>query len=157
MNTAKSVRLYVILSSILFALILTVLPLPTSLIPYWPQWVALVLIYWLFYVPEKVGLFFAWVIGLIVDGLQGVLIGQIAFAYVLMAYLTIQVSHRVRLFPLWQQSITVFLLIGCALVFLQWTRHLAGISGVNQQFWYSALTSMVLWPGIKLILASNNE
>jgi rod shape-determining protein MreD len=136
----------IIVASFVVALILTVLPLPSWLDPVRPEWVALVLIYWCMALPNRVGVGFAWIIGLLLDVLRGGLLGQHALSLAIVAYITLQIYQRLRLFPLWQQAVSVVVLITLHLLLQVWIK---GISGEAVQAWtflIPALSSMLLWP-----------
>jgi rod shape-determining protein MreD len=78
-----NLRYFVIFLSLLTGLILMILPLPESVLYYRPHWVALMLIYWSLALPERVGLWFAFFSGIVVDVSQGTLLGQHALALVI--------------------------------------------------------------------------
>ena len=71
-------------------MVLAVMPLPGSVPPELgylrPDWVVMVLIYWIIALPHRVGIVTAWGTGLIVDVLLGSLLGQHALAYIVIAY-----------------------------------------------------------------------
>ncbi|HET7656217.1 MAG TPA: rod shape-determining protein MreD, partial [Luteimonas sp.] len=62
-------------ASLVVALLLGLLPLPVWLQPYRPNWLALVLVYWLIEAPERVGLGVAFLMGLVADLAFGGLLG----------------------------------------------------------------------------------
>ena len=93
-----------ILVSFLVAMMLTSLPLPETAIIYRPDWLILVLIYWCMAIPERIGIFTGWMLGLLLDVMYGSLLGQNAMAFSIIAYLVNILHLRVRMFPLWQQS-----------------------------------------------------
>jgi len=72
-NSGKT--FFVIGISLLMSLVLTILPLPAWASWWRPQWVFLVLIFWMLTLPYRVGLGVAWIMGLIVDLLLGTTLG----------------------------------------------------------------------------------
>ena len=54
---------WIILGTLVLAALFTVLPLPDWLEAYRPEWVALVVIYWVVALPDRIGLFSAWITG----------------------------------------------------------------------------------------------
>ena len=60
---------WVIILTLLIALILSVIPLPESWLPYRPDWILLVFSYWVIALPHRIGLLWAFVWGLIFDAL----------------------------------------------------------------------------------------
>ena len=71
--------------TLLLGMVLSVLPLPDFVPPELgfvrPDWVAMVLIYWILALPHRVGLITAWIAGLGMDVLLGTLLGQHALSY----------------------------------------------------------------------------
>ena len=63
-----------------------------------PDFVALVLVFWCMRQPRLVGLGAAWALGLITDAGNGVLLGQHALAYSILAFLGIWLSRRILWF-----------------------------------------------------------
>jgi rod shape-determining protein MreD len=101
----------VILLSFLVAFLLMVLPLPEWARSFRPQWYTLVLIYWCMASPQRVGVGVGWLTGIIVDVLTGTLLGQHALSLSVIAYITQKLHQRLRLFPIWQQSLSIFSLL----------------------------------------------
>jgi rod shape-determining protein MreD len=141
-----------ILVSFLVAMMLTSLPLPETAIIYRPDWLTLVLIYWCMAIPERIGIFTGWMLGLLLDVMYGSLLGQNAMAFAIIAYLVNMLHLRVRMFPLWQQSVMVFLLVILHLAISAWIRGIAGQFFVTWTYWIPALTSALVWPFIFIVL-----
>jgi len=141
-----------ILASFLLAMMLTSLPLPESVIIYRPDWLALVLIYWCMAIPGRIGIFTGWILGLTLDVMYGSLLGQNAMALSIIAYLVNVLHLRVRMFPLWQQSVMVFLLIIVHLAINAWVRGVSGQFNITWTYWMPALTSALIWPFLFIVL-----
>jgi rod shape-determining protein MreD len=137
---------WIIVASFLAALVLTILPLPDWLGMIRPEWVALVLIYWCMALPGRVGVGFAWIIGLLLDVLRAGLLGQHALSLAIVAYITLQLYQRIRVFPLWQQAVSVFILILLHLLLQLWIKGISGSPPPALAFLLPALSSMLLWP-----------
>ena len=112
MSEVRSNGTWVIVASLFAALIFSTMPLPHMIEWGRPEWVALVLIYWVIALPYRVGVSTAWVVGLLMDVLNGTMLGQHALSLSIIVYFTFMLHLRVRVFPLWQQCLTVFVLIG---------------------------------------------
>ncbi|WP_019569544.1 MULTISPECIES: rod shape-determining protein MreD [unclassified Thioalkalivibrio] len=138
--------------SLLAALALAIVPLPAGLALLRPEWVALVLIYWAMAFPQRVGVFTAFGAGLLLDVLQGQLLGQNAVAMALVAYLTIQLHSRLRVYPLWQQMIVVTGLIALYKLTALWPQGLAGLPPGTPWYWAPVLSSALIWPLIFVLL-----
>jgi rod shape-determining protein MreD len=143
---------FVILSTLLAAMVLAIMPLPEWAVPFRPQWYTLVLIYWALALPERVGVGIAWLVGILVDVMTGTLLGQHALALSLITFVTIKTHQRVRLFPLWQQSVTVLLLLSLEKLLSLWVIGAVGQPAPPPSFWAPPLVGMLLWPWVFIIL-----
>jgi rod shape-determining protein MreD len=153
MNTpAKNHGGGVIFVTFVVALMLTALPLPEWAVNWRPAWVAMVLIYWCMALPHRVGIGIGWVLGLFLDVLQGTLLGQNAIGLALLAYFTLKSHQRVRMFPWAQQALLVCLFVLVYLLLSLWVRGIMGVPPKSWTYWMPAITSMVLWPWLFIIL-----
>ncbi|MEY1662676.1 rod shape-determining protein MreD [Isoalcanivorax beigongshangi] len=96
----------------LLAAVLELLPLPDWLALGRPEWMTLVLLYWVVALPHRVGVFVGFGVGLFQDVLLGTVLGQHAVALALVAYMVLALHKRLRVFPPLQQSVVIFLLVG---------------------------------------------
>jgi rod shape-determining protein MreD len=143
---------WVIVLSLVVSLMLAIMPLPSWATVWRPDWVALVLIYWCIATPQRVGIATGWLVGITRDVLNETLLGQQALSLCLIAYLSVRLHRRIRLFPLWQQAIGVFVVITVEQLFRAWIRGIQGQPLVDVSFLYPALTSMLLWPWVFILL-----
>jgi rod shape-determining protein MreD len=134
------------------ALLLQMLALPDWAETLRPDWVALVLVYWCIAVPERVGVGVGWLAGLMLDVANGALLGQNALTLAVVAYLALRLHQRIRLFPLWQQSVSVLLLITLHLMLVLWIKGAMNQSTGAWSYWLPAISSMLLWPLIFVVL-----
>lgn len=143
---------WIIALSFLVAFMLTAMPLPDWAVDWRPLWAVMVLIYWCMALPERVGIGTAWVLGLLLDVQQGTVLGQNALGMCLIAYVTIQSHRRIRVSPLLQQAIVVFTYVVLFQFVTMWIRGIMGVPPPGWEFWLPALTSMLLWPWLFIIL-----
>ncbi len=149
----KPARLWpTVLLSLLAGLVLTLIPLPGWLQPWRPSWIALIVIYWLIYEPRRVGLMTAWISGLMLDTLRGVLLGQHALALVVIGFFALRFHLRIRVFPIGQQTATVFMLIALYEFMLYWVDGVSGEPGGDWRRWLGVVSSAAVWPVVTLLL-----
>ncbi len=146
MNSPRAQGLWLIMLTVILALALSIIPLPASLEPWRPEWTVLVLIYWSLALPERVGVGIAWVIGLFQDVLVATPLGAHALGFALAAYLTIQLYQRIRNVPVWQQAITVLLVLLLVRATLLLAYGLVGNPIGEWRFWLPAISSTLAWP-----------
>lgn len=146
----RPARVRTIVASFAVALFLDFLPWPDLRLV--PDFVALVLSFWCVRQPRLVGLGVAWALGLVVDAGNGVLLGQHALAYSLLAFLAIWWSRRILWFgPLLQAlHVAVMLLIAQTLVLL--VRLAAGDAFPGWALYVGPLAAALLWPMITWLL-----
>lgn len=145
---------WIITATFVIALMLTILPLPEWGQTIRPAWMAMTLIYWCIALPDRIGVVIAWCIGLVLDVASGALLGQNAIAFAFIAFLSIKLHQRIRLFPLWQQAMSVMVLIALFQMLTLWIRGSIGHSTPDWAYWTPSLTSMLVWPMVFTLLRS---
>lgn len=151
--SGRARNVWVIVMSLVFAGVLSVVPLPVWIELWRPDWVALVLIYWVIALPHRIGLFSAWIVGFLIDVLEGTLLGLNAVLLATMAYIALTLYQRLRMFTPLQQSMTILMLIGTGQLIVFWVQTATGQNTAdNLTFVLSALTSALLWPLIFVTL-----
>lgn len=143
---------WIIILSLFVSFMLAIVPLPAWATVWRPDWVAMVLIYWCIAVPQRVGVATGWLVGIIHDVLNDVLLGQHALGFCLIAYVSVRLHRRMRLFPRWQQALMVFGLVALSQLLYTGLRSILGYPQERWSFIYPAVTSMILWPWLFVIL-----
>lgn len=143
---------WVILATLLAALVLTLIPIGRAAAWWRPEWLLLVLVYWTIALPHRVGLVTALAVGLIVDVMEGAPIGQHMASLGLVVTVARLMYQRVRVFTLPQQAGVVFILAGTHQLIGQWLMGLEGVRPGGFAFLYPAFSSALLWPPLMLIL-----
>lgn len=143
---ARQVRVWPVLVAFVAAVAMDILPLPDALQPFRPPFAVLVLIYWTMMWPERFGLATAVILGLGLDILHGQLLGQNALVLSVVSYLTLRFHLQIRIFPLWQLTVTIFALltIGALLQFV--IEGIAGFSLGSYSRWIRVLSGTLIWP-----------
>lgn len=143
---------WVIGLTFIVALWLAIIPLPLWAQTGRPALVAMVLIYWVIALPERVGIGIAWMVGLVQDIVEGTSMGQNAFALAIVAYLALILYQRLRMYTPLQQAGVVFILIGLNQLLCHWVQTLTGTVSPNLLFLLPALVSALLWPLLSVFL-----
>lgn len=134
------------------AIIMNILPGPAWAEPFIPDWVALTLVYWCMAVPHRVSVGTGWTLGLILDVLYGSLLGQHALAKSVIAFLTVRLHPQLRMFPRWQQAVSVLVLLVINQLILVWIRGAIGQAPGTLAYWTTSIAGMVVWPWLFVIL-----
>ena len=132
----------IIVVSILVSIILMLIPLPDSIRLLRPEWVVLALIYWTMATPRQVSVGYAWAVGLIMDLIMGGALGVFAFCYALIIYIVSVVHLRLRQYPIWQQTVSIFsLMLLMHLLLLLITPRT-----IDWSFGLPVISSTLIWP-----------
>jgi rod shape-determining protein MreD len=129
-------------------LLLSVSPLPQFMEILRPLWLGLLLAFWCLNVPSKVGITTAWVLGLAEDVLYGTLLGQNALILSLTTFLILSLQQRMRMFPMWQQSLVIFVVLGVTQLVQLWLSALTGNRQPTLALLLPAVVSGLLWPWV---------
>jgi rod shape-determining protein MreD len=148
---------FVILTSFIIAIFLAIMPLPTWAVWFRPVWVPLVLLYWVMALPHRVNLGVAFSLGLVLDVLEGTLLGEHAFALTVMVYLATKIYRQFRVFPPAQQVLSIVLLLLVYQFFLFWIQGMAGHPISSWLFCLPLLTSGLLWPWLATVLRDSKR
>lgn len=143
---------HVIAISLIIAMALTILPMPEAISSFRPEWIALVLLYWIMALPHRIGINIAWIMGLCLDVLKGALLGQHAMALAVLAFMMLHLSLRIRVYPPWQQSVMVGIILFVYHAILLWIYDMTGTIDFNWQYWAPVLIGALLWPWVYIIL-----
>ncbi|WNO09575.1 rod shape-determining protein MreD [Teredinibacter sp. KSP-S5-2] len=144
-SSQKGLGVFVLLTT-LVGLLAAIFPLSSSLKPLRPELLCLLVIYWVIWAPQKVGILYAWLVGLVQDIVEGVVWGGHAMALALVAYVCVVSYQRIRSYSVWHQSLWVFVLVGVHQVVVNWIQGLAGYHSPAQVLLLSILSSAMFWP-----------
>lgn len=137
-------------TSLIIALLLDMLPL--GRVPWMPDFLALVLVFWNVHQPQRVGIGLAFMFGLGMDVHQSALLGQHALAYTALSFFATMIHRRLLWFSVPSQALQVLPLFAVAHgveiiirissggIFPGWTLLLA------------PLAESLLWPVVSVML-----
>jgi len=138
--------------SFLSAFILTLLPMPDWTAWLRPAWILMVVIYWIIVLPNRFGIATAWFAGILLDVLNGTLLGEHALAMTVAAFLAVRMQIRFRMFPWIQQAFGILLMVFVYQLILFCVQGFAGQPFVRWLYWLNPVTSMLLWPWVFNVL-----
>lgn len=144
------VRMATIVGSFAAALLLDFLPWrEVALVP---DFVALVITFWCVQQPRLVGLGAAWLLGLLIDAGNGVLLGQHALAYSLLAFGGVTLSRRILWFTVPRQALQVGALLVAAELVALLVRLAAGAEFPGWTILVGPALGAALWPLATFVL-----
>jgi rod shape-determining protein MreD len=147
---------WVILVSLIFAMVLMVVHLPASW-PDWlgwirPNWLLLVLFFWVVELPHRIGLIATWVVGLLVDALLAHPLGLNGFVLAATTYVAWRFYERLRMYSVVQQCGVLFVMIFVAQLLQATVIGVAHERLWNWSLLLVPLASVLMWPLVYLIL-----
>lgn len=148
MVSTRSRNGWVVWLTFLIGMLLSVSPMPPFAEVFRPMWLALLLAFWTLALPHRVGMTTAFVLGLAEDVLYGTLLGQNALVLTLITFLVLSLQQRLRMFPMWQQSLVILVIFGLAQLIQLWLSALTGNRLPTLALIWSAVISALLWPWI---------
>ena len=131
--------------SMFLAFLCLMLPWSGLLLKVRPDFILLVLIFWLIRAPNLCNIGTAWVLGLLVDLATGGTFGQYALAYTITAFFAIAYQRRLVLFNSTQQIFYVFLLLIISQLILLTLKIFAGAHSLGWSYFLPTITGVILW------------
>lgn len=128
------------------AIVLELISLPELLATMRPEWLVLTQFYWLLRRPDKVGIATAFGIGIVLDVIVGSYLGVHALALCIVSYLVLGMHKRLKLYPLGQQSLVVFVVCALNLLLVYVLQMSLSYAGDGLQILWQAMASAVVWP-----------
>ncbi len=118
----------------------------------WPQWLMLVMAYWILELSRCVSMFRGVLFGLVLDLGRGVVLGQHPLMLVVGIYLLQQHRLRVRFYPMWQQTAVLAGILLLQQLLQGGVYRWLGL-GVEWQTWaWTVASSAALWPWLFLFM-----
>lgn len=138
-----------LLFTLIISMVLTILPMPHLVTGLRPLWTLLFVFYVQFYLPRYFNYFFIMLVGLCLDVLCYTIMGEHAFALLLVTLLTANKSRRFYCFSLGQQMLYIALFCATYQSIMVLLEAFLGYYVDVKIALGSALTSMLLWPSMK--------
>ena len=147
MNTIHPLRLFIVLFlSSFVACVLSIVELPDWLFYFRPDWLALVVIYWILALPKHVSLIYGLLNGLFLDLMLVKPLGLNALGFVLIAYFTSHWFSQIRALSLWQQCLLLALLISICKLLIGFVALMTTEFVFTYYYWYSVIGNLLFWP-----------
>ncbi len=136
--------------SLLVALLLDMLPF--GRVPWMPDFLALVLVFWNVHQPLRIGIGLAFMFGLGVDVHQSSLLGQHALSYTTLSFFATMIHRRLLWFSVPTQAVQVLPLFLAAHLVELTIRLINGNVFPGWTFLLAPMLEALLWPVVSVIL-----
>ena len=139
-------------SIMLLTTVLTIMPMPDFLNGITIEWVAMSIIFFSIMNVSLMGIFAAWIIGLLLDLLQGGLLGENALIFSVISYLSYRFRFQIRVYPDWQIMIVILFLLSFGNLISLWIKGFSGRILFVSEDWLSVVCAVLIWPIFMRIL-----
>lgn len=119
-----------------------------------PDFMLVVLLYWLLRAPHLCHIGTAWVVGILVDLATGSLLGQHALAFTLTAYIALSFQRRLVLFTVIQITFYVLSLLFFARLVILILKLFAGNDAPSWHYFWPVITGILLWQVLRIAFGS---
>jgi len=113
-----------------------------------PELVCLLVIYWIFSVPQHLGLTFAVLVGFVQDLIGQSVWGGHSIALALVAYICLTSYQRIVSYSIWHQTLWVLVIVGIHQLAIVWVLGLAGYPTGFIAFFIPILVTALFWPPV---------
>lgn len=148
----KPVKRRFIFMTLLLAVLVEMIPLPHGSTRWLPDFISLVLLYWVINQPRRVNVGIAFLMGLVADISTAGMLGQHALAYSVTSYLALSRQRQLIMFNLGQQALSVLGLMLCNQSIMVVARMLTGSAFVGWSYFLPPLIGALLWPLLTKLL-----
>ena len=141
-----------VLLTVVVALVLTVLPLPSWLDAVRPAFLVITVLYWSIAAPRVGGIGLGFFSGVALDVFRGAVLGQHALALTAITYVAVREHQKIRLKPSFQQALIMLgALVAYEFILFAidgWTGH----PMTSPLRWIHTLTGALIWPVASAVL-----
>lgn len=141
---------FFIWTSLIAALLLDMLPL--GRVPWMPDFLALVLVFWNVHQPQRVGIGLAFMFGLGIDVHQSALLGQHALSFTALSFGATMIHRRLLWFTVPSQALQVLPLFALAHGVEIIIRMISGGTFPGWLLLIAPLAESLLWPVVSVML-----
>tara|TARA_Y100000741_G_C18160253_1_gene520881 strand:- start:300 stop:785 length:486 start_codon:yes stop_codon:yes gene_type:complete len=145
MNKKLNNLIFVWLIMLLTAM-MTIMPLPEFFNGIRIEWVAMAVIFFSIMNVSLMGVIAASIMGLLMDLLQGGLLGENALILSVISYLSYRFRFQIRVYPDWQIMIVTLFLLSFGNLISLWIRGFNGRVLFITEEWVSIFIAALIWP-----------
>ena len=150
----RPANLAMVYLSLLLAVLCQLFPWVGQGVIFRPDFMLVVLLYWLLRAPDLCNVGTAWFVGLLVDLATGSLLGQHALTFTMTAFIGLSYQRRLVLFNAWQLTAYVLALLVFERVAILLLKLFAGNDSPGWHYFWPIVTSMLLWQCMIFIFGS---
>ena len=146
MRTINQTPVWLVCISFVAGILLTIFPLPQWLVWWRPQWMLMILFFWVITAPTYYGVGVAWVVGLLTDMATGTPLGQHALPFVVLVYIALKTHVILSHSPRFQQAILVGFFALAFILLQSLILHFRGLPAHVWLWGLSVFPTIIFWP-----------
>lgn len=132
-------------------LILEIIHLPASISPFRPDFMMLLLIFFIYSDPQRINIITAWLCGIVLDFLTGAPLGINGLTISVQLYVMMFYFPRFLSFRIFQQMAIICAVNFVCKVLMFWLGHIIRYADGEYSAGYQTLSTMLFWPVIFII------
>ena len=141
-----------VIISVFLGLALMLVQLPSELFFFWPDWIALLVVFWALTQPDRFGPWLAFLIGTLLEVLFVRNFGVLGFGLATLAYMVNRLSQQLRILSRWQQTLLIGVFLMIFKLLTGWFYGLVSDFTITMEYWYSVIGSILVWPFLYILL-----
>jgi len=141
---------WAVMVSSFVALVLMLIQLPSWMFYFWPDWIALVVVYWALVTPNRFGPVMGFIIGTLLEVVFVRKFGVLGLGLAVLAFIVNSSHQQLRVLSMWQQMILVG--VGVFKLITGWFYGLVTDFTITTEYWYSLIGCVVIWPFAFILL-----
>ena len=145
-DSYREIPLRIVIGSFLMAILLDFMPFPFDVFFWLPELTALALLYWVMYLPNRIGMGTAFLIGLLVDVGTAASLGLHALSYTVMVFFVLLYHRQIMLYGHVMQILVVLALLLCNQTVLVVARLFLNRQIITLQSFIAPIVGALLWP-----------
>ena len=131
---------------------LTTIPTPQAIFYFWPDWIALIVVYWALMAPDRVGPWVGFVFGTLLEVLFVRDFGVLGFGYAMLAFAVNRTHLQLQVISIGPQMVVVGLLIAVFKLIIGWLYGLTSDFTMTSEYRYSLIGCVLAWPFVFILL-----
>jgi rod shape-determining protein MreD len=131
---------------------LTIIPTPQAIFYFWPDWIALIVVYWALMVPDRIGPWVGFVFGTLLEVLFVRDFGVLGFGLAMLAFAVNRTHLQLQVLSIGPQTVVVGLFIAVFKLIAGWLYGLTSDFAMTSEYWYSFIGCVLAWPFVFILL-----
>lgn len=130
----------------------TIIATPQAIFYFWPDWIALIVVYWALMAPDRIGPWVGFAFGTLLEVLFVRDFGVLGFGFAMLAFAVNRTHLQLQVLSIGPQMVVVGLFIAVFKLMTGWLYGLTGDFAMTSEYWYSIIGCVLAWPFVFILL-----